>query len=169
MNMKNHSPELSSWPYKGAWSIQAVKRLCPCEDGERRNDRELERSLSRLHRSIWTMLQCCTAAGRFITGVLYAVMQPSRLLYPACQLLIQPFYTLAVTQAVVNTFIHMASERFINHTPSVIFIHVKFNFLPFHKRLSPHVQASGIDMGLPRLLPSLALSTTTLRLQPWVL
>lgn len=42
---------------------------------------------------------------------------------PACQLLIQPFYTLAVTQDMVNTFTHVASERFITRGPSVIFIH----------------------------------------------
>lgn len=40
-----------------------------------------------------------------------------------CQLLIQPFCTLGVTQDVVNTFTHITSERFITRRLCVISIH----------------------------------------------
>lgn len=60
-------------------------------------------------------------ADRFITGVHYAVMQLSRLLYSR---LPAPDSAFLYTQDVVNTFTHMASERFITHSPPVIFIHM---------------------------------------------
>lgn len=58
INVENHSPEWPSWSYKSTWSIHAVKQLCPCEDGERQDDTELEQSFSLFLWPIWTMVWC---------------------------------------------------------------------------------------------------------------
>lgn len=115
---RNHSPEWSSWPNKSPWSIQAAFVPVRME-----RDRTTE---SWSTDSVFPAVQsgpCSDAvyvAGRFITGVHYVVMQLSRLLY-SC--LPAPDSAFLHSQDVVNTFTHMASERFITHGPSVVFIH----------------------------------------------
>lgn len=78
--------------YRSTWSIQAVKRLCPCEDGERW-DTELEHSFSLFFlwpicTMVWCRI-CCWQIYNWCT-----LCSSPGYCTPACQLLIQPFCTL---------------------------------------------------------------------------
>lgn len=119
MNLKNHSPEWSSWPYKSTWSIPALKRFVLVK--MERNRKTESWSTVSVFFSVQSgpCSDAVYAAGRFMP-----LCRSPGYCTPACQLLIQPFYTLTLNQDVENTFTHMASERFTTDRWSISnFIH----------------------------------------------
>ena len=89
--------------------------------------------------------------GRFITGVHYAVMQLSRLLYSSLPAPDSAFlHTRCDSRCGEYLYSHGMWKIHCARPICNFHTHVKFNFLPLHKRLSPSIQASGM-LWVPQL------------------
>lgn len=116
--------------YRSTWSIQAVKRLCPCEDGERW-DTELEHSFSLFFlwpicTMVWCRI-CCWQIYNWCTLCCYAALQAT-VLQPTSS-----WFSLSAPSR-CGEYLYSHRKWKIHYSRPIwnFYTHVKFNFLPSH-------------------------------------